>query len=281
MALKNVVFCILTSIYTFYIIIYTRNCHLFAASSAKRPFEYISPAHHGQDAKAESVRSGNLLRTFCKRKNELTEFLEECRAGEYECEKPFCPLCARSFRRWFVGELLRITEHRSPVDILTVLIQQADRNRIDGLSPNSIRGTLRKRIARAGLNETPVLGGFEIVYRAKDKKWILHANLIIVGGEAAAIKRLEASFADSEIARASHRVSLNDAPEQLSYVLKFTTYHRPLGQWNSQKGPAKPLNAAEHYALVNWMSQFEFKDFLFLHRAHRIGSRIELRAISD
>src|SRR5947208_13711987 len=63
-----------------------------------------------QDARAKSARSEQLLRSFSGGNRELAEFLQECRAGDYECDKPFCPICARVFRRWFVGELLRVTK---------------------------------------------------------------------------------------------------------------------------------------------------------------------------
>jgi hypothetical protein len=35
------------------------------------------------------------------------------------------------------------------------------------------------------------------------------------------------------------------------------------------KGQAVPLNSPEHHALVTWMSQYEFQDFLFLFNAYR------------
>src|SRR5438445_9558942 len=61
-----------------------------------------------QDARAESERSEELLRSFSGGSKELAEFLQECREGYYHCNRPFCPICARVFRRWFVGELLRV-----------------------------------------------------------------------------------------------------------------------------------------------------------------------------
>src|SRR5688572_24450527 len=41
----------------------------------------------------ESLRENN-------RGHEVAEFLGDCRLGYYTCSKPYCPLCARSFRRW-------------------------------------------------------------------------------------------------------------------------------------------------------------------------------------
>ena len=69
-------------------------------------------------------------------------------------------------------------------------------------------------------------------------------------------------------------VALWDLPEQLSYVLKFGTYHRPHKQRGSAKSRAVPLNKSEHLALVQWMHQREFKDFLFFYNAGRRGPKI-------
>jgi hypothetical protein len=119
-----------------------------------------------------------------------------------------------------------------------------------------------------------VIGGVEVAYRAIDKKWILHINLIIIGGRKAYIKKFQASFARSDIDRPVVTVGLNNRAEQLSYVLKFTTYHRPFTQRGPAKSPARPLNGPDHRALVHWMHQREFTDFLFLYHARRKGSVI-------
>ena len=66
------------------------------------------------DARAESERSEKLLRSSSLGSRVLAEILQECRAGDYECNQPFCPICARIFRRWFIGELLRVTKGRGP-----------------------------------------------------------------------------------------------------------------------------------------------------------------------
>jgi hypothetical protein len=137
---------------------------------------------------------------------------------------------------------------------------------------------LRKRLQRAGL-DLPVIGGFEVVYKAKRKVWVLHINLVIVGGDNKAHERFKASFEDSDIERPIMGVPLNDPAEQLSYVLKFNTYHRPYEQKGSARSEAKPLNGREHAALVKWMRRLQFQDFLFLVNARRKGgSRIVLQA---
>src|SRR5260221_8178777 len=102
-----------------------------------------------QDARAESERSEQLLRSFSGGNRVLAEFLQECRAGDYECNKPFCPMCARVFRRWFIGELLRVTKGNGAVRIYTVLLKQASQYKINNLDPTPFRHLLRKRLERA------------------------------------------------------------------------------------------------------------------------------------
>jgi hypothetical protein len=62
-----------------------------------------------EDAQAESERSEQLLRPIGRARSEYTKTLLQCGDGDRFCDKPYCPICARTFRRWLTGELLRIT----------------------------------------------------------------------------------------------------------------------------------------------------------------------------
>jgi len=223
------------------------------------------------DTRKESERSEKLLRSFSGGKKELAEFLQECRAGDYECNKPFCPICAGRFRRWFIGELLQITKGHDSVHVYTVLLKEAPTDKIDTLDPAPVRHALRKRLQRAGLGKVPVIGGIEIVYKAKKRVWVLHANLVMIGGKKSARNKFKQTFQDDDLERPLVRAALKDRAEQLSYILKFGTYHRPHEQQGPTKSPAKPLNPKEHAALLKWMSEFEFEDFLLLINARRQG----------
>jgi len=230
-----------------------------------------------EDAEAESIRSEKLLKSAGGSSKRLARILAAC-GGEARCGRSFCPICARSFRRWFVGELLRVTaETEEPVAIHTILLATAGRGNIDDLDPSQFQHILRKRLIRVGLATIPAIGGFEMVYRAKQKAWVLHLNLVMLGGKARALEKFAQGFRGSEIERAIVSVPLRHPPKQLSYLLKFGTYHRPFEQRGPVKGPAKPLNAAEHLGLVRWMSQREFKHFLFLFNARRGHDAIVIR----
>src|SRR4051794_17238535 len=76
------------------------------------------------DARDESERSESVLTSFSGGSKELA-YLRECRAGDYHCNETFCPICARVFRRWVIGELLRVTRKSGSVRIYTVLLKSA------------------------------------------------------------------------------------------------------------------------------------------------------------
>jgi hypothetical protein len=222
------------------------------------------------DTRGESERSEKLLRSFAGN-SILAEYLQECRVGDYQCNGTFCPICARQFRLWFVGELLRATKGQTDVHTYTVLLKEAATDKINELDPAPFRAFIRKRLQRSGLGKVPVIGGFEAVYKAAQRVWVLHINLVMFGGDKSARTKFKKAFQGDDFDRPLLRTALKDRAEQLSYVLKFTTYHRPYEQQGATRAPAKPLNPREHAALLKWMSQFEFEDFLLLINARRQG----------
>jgi hypothetical protein len=167
--------------------------------------------------------------------------------------------------------LLRATKGHDQVHIYTVLLKEAARDKINELDPAPFRALIRKRLQRSGLGKVPVIGGFEIVYKASKRTWVLHINLMVIGLNKNLRGKFEAAFKNNELERPVLGAALKDRAEQLSYVLKFTTYHRPYEQQGATRSEAKPLNAREHAALLKWMSQFEFRDFLLLINARRQG----------
>jgi hypothetical protein len=231
------------------------------------------------DARRESIRSEELLDAY--RNNDLSVYLNDCREGCYHCEKPYCPQCARSFRLWLIAEFLRLnSSFREPVTIFTILLESAQLHKLLPLEIERYRHSLRKRLDRTGLRGVPVIGGFEMIYRARSKEWMLHINLVIFGGSAKAITKFKRGFSGAGIDRPVQRAALIHPAKQLSYILKFTTYHRPYEQQGRNKSEALPLNPTQHFALVNWMSQYAFPDFLFLFNARRRGPLIEFDAKS-
>jgi hypothetical protein len=250
------------------------------APPRRRDLKYLrpSPLPKGKrfETKADVLEEGHRSEQVLG-KCEQSRTLAECSANTIDCCKPYCPKCARAFRRWFAGELLRITEvDQRPMHIMTVLLKSSERDDICQLDPKAFRHLLRKRIQRSPLAGACIVGGFEVVYRARDSKWILHINLLVIGPKPAALNEFQKQF-KSSFSRPILVAQLKDPAEQLSYVLKFTTYHRPFEQTGPRKASARPLNRSEHSALVRWMHQRRFQDFLFLFNAVRRGATIALR----
>ena len=158
---------------------------------------------------------------------------------------------------------------------MVVLLETAPKGQLHTLKIDRYRHLLRKRLIRAGLADVAVIGGFEMIYRARSKEWVLHINLVLFGGSAKAIAKFENGFSDSDLYRPVTTVNLKDPAEQLSYLLKFTTYHRPRQQRGPEKSRAVPLNPDDHYELIDWMAQHEFTDHLFLFNARRRGTTIQ------
>jgi hypothetical protein len=228
-----------------------------------------------RDAHEESARSVALLATR-RQGRPYGVYLQECLARDYQCDQTYCPRCARNFRRYITGELLRLhAESEIRPSVLVILLEAAPRGRLQDLQIDRYRHSLRKRLVRAGLARVPVVGGFEMIYRARSKEWVLHINLVMFGGDEIAIAKFEGGFRNDGLYRPVERTPVADPAEQLSYVLKFTTYHRPRQQHGSKKAKAVPLNPSEHLELVRWMDQYEFSDHLFLFNARRRGASIE------
>jgi hypothetical protein len=230
-----------------------------------------------KDAQQYSLASEQKLDSSERREDWLlADCLHECRTSSQRCGQPYCPICARRFRIWFIGELLRISHNilSARIHIVTILLHQVRYDQVGLLNVKACGAMLRKRLIRNGLADAAVIGGTEIIYRARLKSWVLHANLVIVGGDIRSIEQFKATFANADFINPAICQQLKDLPEQLSYILKFATYHRPFAQIGSTKGDAKPLNPREHCALVSWMAQWQFQDFMFLFNARREGAKI-------
>jgi hypothetical protein len=228
------------------------------------------------DCREESVRSAAVLASQ-RQGRPYSVYLTECREGHYRCGKTYCPICARTFRRFASGELFRLyAEAEIKPSVSVILLEAASQGNLRDLDIDPYRHSLRKRLERAGLGRVPVVGGFEVVYRARPKEWVLHVNLVMFGGKEKAIAKFEEGFRGGDLDRPVERTIVEDPAEQLSYVLKFTTYHRPRQQRGPMKSKAVPLNTSEHLELIRWMDQYKFSDHLFLFNARRRGASIEL-----
>ena len=79
--------------------------------------------------------------------------------------------------------------------------------------------------------------------------------------------QLEAALEKSGTADPVRPVALRNPDEQLSYCIKFVTYHQP----GRRLVPLPPDRLVE---LAAWWSRYRFEDFLFAYGARRRGGRL-------
>src|SRR5258708_26745968 len=86
-----------------------------------------------RDANEESIRSATLLAPHRRGKSYGVN-LQECRDCDYQCGRTYCPRCARAFRRYFAGELLRLhSEAKKKASVLVILLEAAPRGKLHNL----------------------------------------------------------------------------------------------------------------------------------------------------
>jgi hypothetical protein len=222
------------------------------------------------DVRAESIRSESELRYGGGRFK--AEYLKDCRDGYFICKKTYCPICARKYRRWLCSQLLRLyAEHGEQAVFAVVLLKSARQSKISRLDPRDHAQWIRKRVARAGFNDDPIVCAFEMVYKARTKRWILHANLVLFGVDDTS--RVETALRNSTTKGVDCQ-PVNDSTKQLSYLSKFATYHRPYRRKGQKPSRALPLNTLQHCELVRWMDRWRFTDLLLLINCRRSGGGI-------
>lgn len=223
-----------------------------------------------KDVKRESRRSEAVLRRAGQ--TVAAQDLNDCRNGCYRCCMTYCPICARRYRVALIAEELRLLKNYECASIAVVLLAEAPTTEIDKLDPKHHEQWLRKRLSRGGFDKNPVIAAFEIVYKAKTRKWVLHVNVCAFGCDDADVLQ---KALNPGTRKGIECAPVEDPAKQLSYVPKFTTYHRPYKRTRNEKSKAVPLNDPQHYELVSWMRKREFSDFMLLANARRRSAKIE------
>jgi hypothetical protein len=85
-------------------------------------------------------------------------------SDESHCAEVNCPICARSFRRWFVAQALR---HQRDIDleVVTVGIESVPRTELPDVDVGVLKRRVAQRIRRAAPSADFVLGGIEADYK--------------------------------------------------------------------------------------------------------------------
>jgi hypothetical protein len=226
------------------------------------------------DARAYSAATQVVLRRT-KRKRYLrhAEALQDCANGDRTCAQPFCPCCARPFRRWLTANLLALTKDAADAKVLTIFAEAFENGRLCDADILVAQRRLRQRLRRCGFVGSLVIGGTEVSYSARTRTWTLHFHVVVVDAQPEAI-RLLADKCGKDGRWAVKCEDLRDRVRQLSYLQKFSTFHRPGRVRPGQRARAFQLPKAQLLELVEWLSRHNFEDFLFLFGARRKGKRI-------
>lgn len=190
---------------------------------------------------------------------------------------PICAQCARPYRVYFTSEALAVAQaYVGPHEFATVFLDTIDAGSLPNASLERAHAVLRKRLNCSGFRGSVLVGGTEAAWRAADRRWILHLHLLAIGVRPNSWERLRAKLGDYGHAIPLKVEALNDDARQLSYLTKFTTFHRPLKRGPGRPSPAFPLPPARLEELAKWWAGHRFEDFAFLYGARRRGGRIAL-----
>ncbi|MGC2221597.1 MAG: hypothetical protein WA624_04130, partial [Methylocella sp.] len=161
---------------------------------------------------------------LCDRMPATANWIADCAEGEENCLLPICPICARHYRRFFFSEVLRIyTEHPNGAQAATIYLETYGAGMLENASLGKAHARFRKQLQRCGFGGAVIIGGTEVTYRHELNDWLLHLHLLSLG----ASFNLEKLMSKKKIHDPLRIEPVKDHIEQLSYLQKFCTYHRP------------------------------------------------------
>jgi hypothetical protein len=189
---------------------------------------------------------------------------------ESPCAEVSCPICGRLFRHWLTGQALR---HQSSLDlqVFTLALELVPTKRLAKLDLRDVKRRAAQRLRRAAPSAQFILGGIEAEFRQNDDAFLLHAHLLVPRLPRDELTALRSAFANIDVARPIKVQTLRDAPKQISYLLKFSTFHRPGSQKGSRRPNAVPLPDYAFEQLTLWRARYGFLDFVFMLGLRRRG----------
>jgi hypothetical protein len=242
----------------------------------------LLPAHLPKSARFEtesdvverSVATEQRLRKVSQGFGDIAKFLADCRSGNYPCRQPVCPICARLYRRWFAANGMALARKINDPVTLTLFCDAVPGGQLHRVDIAKLHDRVRQRFRRAGLGSIVAVGGTEVAYRADQRDWLVHLHLVVGDVESSAEERLRAAWSKSDIRAPIWISPLVDPPQQIGYLVKFPTFHRPGMQSSPRRARAYPLPQPRFEELARWFDNYEFGDFIFLLGARRRGHRI-------
>jgi hypothetical protein len=191
--------------------------------------------------------------------------------ANHRCWLPICAVCARDYRPDPIAQLHDMAQAKTSYpgsrQVATIYLDLFDPGSLGRADLPRTREMFRKRLDRAGFKGAIVVGGIEVAWQENHQRWLLHAQVLAIGVDAQAWRQLEADLDQSGTADPVMPKLLCDPDEQLSYCIKFVTYHQP----GRRRVTLPPDRLVE---LAAWCSRHRFEDYLFAYGARRRGGRL-------
>jgi hypothetical protein len=227
----------------------------------------------------DDARARNLARieVLSEREPAIAEAIDECCEAS-PCGLPGCAVCASPYRIYSASEILRLAySYVGPHQLATIYLDEIEAGSLSTVSLKRAHARLRKRLERSGSQGPILVGGTEVAWIAQQRSWILHVHLLAIGVRDVAWERLRASLDDIRPGiplKVEEIKDMKDGARAVTYLTKFTTYHRPFRRGPGGCSRAVPLPPERLAELLSWWAGYRFEDFTFLFGARRRGGRI-------
>jgi hypothetical protein len=189
----------------------------------------------------------------------------------HPCREFLCPHCTSDYRLWLAPELMTLAQLGPSAFVATILLQSVPGPELSDVDVRACNQMVRKRLIRAGFRAA--IGGTEAAYKAGEDRWIVHMHLLVFGEREEARPRLQYAFRGVGLHRPVVTAVIKDPVDQITYLQKFATYHRPGSSEFGEKGRAYPLKPRQIVQLARWTENRCFEDFLFVLGFRRRGPR--------
>ena len=239
------------------------------SSRSESPAAAPAPEWPGKETRREAEeRNEERLKVLLPRLPDVGRALTQCDGARHRCSLPICAVCARAYRQGPIAQLHALANaYVGPHEVATIYLSLIRPGCLAAVDVPRGREMFRKRLDRAGFKSAIVVGGIEVAWQENWQRWLLHAHVVAIGVDADAWEQLEAALEDSGTTKPVDHVPLRDPAEQLSYCIKFVSYHQP----GRRRVPLPPDRLVE---LAAWWSRHRFEDFLFAYGARRRGGRL-------
>jgi hypothetical protein len=184
---------------------------------------------------------------------------------------PICAVCARDYRAGPIAQLHALADDKATYpgarEVATIYLDLFAPGYLRDADLRRAHEMFRKRLDRAGFKGVIVVGGIEVTWQVKWQRWLLHVHVLAIGVDPNVWDRLAAALENSGTWRPVKVDELCDFDRQLSYCVKFVTYHQPGRGY-------RPLPADRLVEFAAWCSQYRFEDFFFAYGARRRGGQL-------